>query len=414
MTASQDPRRVLIADGETSDAAELEALLTRLGYQVAGVTASLADADLLAEEAEPHVALVDAALAEAGTGPDGGWGAVLGGRVPVLYTVGENDSERLRRVRAARPGGYLLKPFRESELRMGLAAVLEEERSAPAPAGGDFDFFDLSIDLLCCLGFHGYFVRLNPAWERVLGFTREELMSRPFIEFVHPDDRERTLQQNRAVRSGEPAHSFENRYVCKDGSYRWLMWNAAAAPARSTVYSVARDVTERRQIEQDLERLAATDELTGLWNRRGFTARAERELTRAARESAHLLLFYIDLDRFKEINDTYGHAEGDRVLVDVARMLQESCRGSDTVARLGGDEFALLALDEHGEGERIITERIRQALGRLNAANRHPYEVALTIGAVSVSPGETTDLHSLLTRADRRMYEQRARAAPPG
>jgi PAS domain S-box-containing protein len=118
-------------------------------------------------------------------------------------------------------------------------------------------FFAISIDLLCFLDFNGYFKRLNPAWERALGFTVEELMSRPFIEFVHPDDRERTLNQNRAVRGGGQALGFENRYLCKDGSYRWLLWNAAPDSDENVIYSVARDVTERKRAEEEREQLVA-------------------------------------------------------------------------------------------------------------------------------------------------------------
>lgn len=115
-------------------------------------------------------------------------------------------------------------------------------------------FFDVAIDMLCMLGFDGYFKRLNPAWEQTLGFTLAELMSRPFIEFVHPDDRERTLEQNAAVRKGGKALSFENRYMHKDGSFRWFRWNAA--PDKSmAIYSVARDVTESKQAEEDREQL---------------------------------------------------------------------------------------------------------------------------------------------------------------
>lgn len=116
-------------------------------------------------------------------------------------------------------------------------------------------FFDLSIDLLCFLGFSGYFKRLNPAWETALGFTRKELMSKPFIEFVHPDDRDRTLEQNRRVRSGGQARQFENRYLCKDGSTRWLLWNAAPDRGRQVIYSVARDITEQKHAEQQRELL---------------------------------------------------------------------------------------------------------------------------------------------------------------
>jgi PAS domain S-box-containing protein len=116
-------------------------------------------------------------------------------------------------------------------------------------------FFALSIDMLCQLGFNGYFKRLNPAWERTLGFTIAELTSRPFIEFVHPDDRERTLAQNGAVRSGGQALGFENRYRCKDGTYRWLLWNAAADTSGRVIYSVARDITARKEAEVERERL---------------------------------------------------------------------------------------------------------------------------------------------------------------
>jgi PAS domain S-box-containing protein len=116
-------------------------------------------------------------------------------------------------------------------------------------------FFVASIDLLCFLGFDGHFQRLNPAWERALGYTREELMSRPFIEFVHPDDRLRTLAQNAAVRAGGQALAFENRYMCKDGSHRWLRWNATPDTSKLMIYSVARDVTEAKRVEEERDQL---------------------------------------------------------------------------------------------------------------------------------------------------------------
>jgi PAS domain S-box-containing protein len=116
-------------------------------------------------------------------------------------------------------------------------------------------FFEISIDMLCYLDFRGHFRRLNPAWSRTLGYSLEELMSRHFIEFVHPDDRERTLAQNRAVRAGGTAIAFENRYVCKDGSYRWFLWNAAPDFEHEVIFSVARDITARKQAENERETL---------------------------------------------------------------------------------------------------------------------------------------------------------------
>jgi len=116
-------------------------------------------------------------------------------------------------------------------------------------------FFDLSIDMLCVLGFNGYFRRLNKSWERTLGFTIDELRSRPFIEFVHPDDRARTLNQNGRVRAGGQALEFENRYLCKNGGFRWFRWNATPDFSQELIYSVARDVTAQKEAETERGRL---------------------------------------------------------------------------------------------------------------------------------------------------------------
>ena len=126
-----------------------------------------------------------------------------------------------------------------------------------AVADRDFEdrFFALSIDMLCVAHFSGYFKRLNPAWEKLLGFSRDELLSKPMFDFVHPDDRDRSLEQNRRVRSGGQALGFENRYRCRDGSYRWLLWNATADLEHQLIYSVARDITERKQAEHEREQL---------------------------------------------------------------------------------------------------------------------------------------------------------------
>ena len=111
------------------------------------------------------------------------------------------------------------------------------------------EFIDLSLNLLCIAGTDGYFKHVNPAWETTFGFTREELLSRPYLEFVHPDDREATTAEAAKIASGCNTLSFENRYRCKDGSYKWLLWSAVVRAERGLIYAIAADITERKREE---------------------------------------------------------------------------------------------------------------------------------------------------------------------
>lgn len=143
--------------------------------------------------------------------------------------------------------------------------------SAPSPASSraetDYDrLFNLSLDLLCIAGLDGYFKRVNPSWTRVLGWSEAELLARPVEAFMHPEDRERTLRARDALAHGVPLRGLENRYLCKDGSYRWLAWQSVADTGASLVFAVARDITEHRQLEQErlvMSKLESTSILAG-------------------------------------------------------------------------------------------------------------------------------------------------------
>ncbi|MGD2184212.1 PAS domain S-box protein [Lusitaniella coriacea] len=133
-------------------------------------------------------------------------------------------------------------------------------------------FFTLSLDMLCIAGFDGYFKRLNPAWEKTLGWTEKELRDRPFLNFIHPDDREKTIAEAQKLATGNNTISFENRYCCRDGSYRWLRWNATPLLEEGLIYCVAHDVTQRKQAEEALQQseerwqLALWGANDGIWD----------------------------------------------------------------------------------------------------------------------------------------------------
>jgi len=118
-------------------------------------------------------------------------------------------------------------------------------------------FFTLSLDMLCVAGFDGYLKRVNPAWELVLGYTRDELLARPYVEFVHPDDQTPTATAAGALSVGAHVRAFENRYRAKDGTYRWLQWAAVPYPSEQTIYAAARDVTEQKEARAAIARYSS-------------------------------------------------------------------------------------------------------------------------------------------------------------
>lgn len=113
--------------------------------------------------------------------------------------------------------------------------------------------FNFSIDMLCIAGFEGYFKQLNPAWEKTLGWTNEELTSKPYLEFVHPEDREATTNAAQNLEGGKIVITFENRYICKDGSYKWISWNAHPLVDEGLIFAVVRDVTGQKKMEQEIQ-----------------------------------------------------------------------------------------------------------------------------------------------------------------
>ena len=247
--------RILILEEDPAIAQDLSSRLRSYGYEVVGVFESTTVAASARDVPDPDVVLasLDFPRGAGETAIEAGsrWG------VPTILLVAPDRVRSLPEAGVHGPFGFVVAPFAERELRMNIEmALLKEARAREARELQD-QFFALNIDLLCQLDFAGYFRQLNPAWERTLGFTLAELRSKPFIEFVHPDDRERTIQQNLAVRNGSHAQAFENRYLCKDGSYRWLMWNAAPDPGERTIYATARDITARKRAEEEREIMLA-------------------------------------------------------------------------------------------------------------------------------------------------------------
>jgi diguanylate cyclase (GGDEF)-like protein len=166
-------------------------------------------------------------------------------------------------------------------------------------------------------------------------------------------------------------------------------------------------IKDRQRIEAELRELTLIDDLTKLYNRRGFFKTAEDVLKTNSHSQMGMYLMYIDLDYFKKINDTYGHAEGDRALEMFSLLLRENFRESDVIARMGGDEFVLLPVGLSEEDVTSINRRFNKLIENFNNSQDNPWTFSATIGLSYYDAGKPCSLDELLKRADTEMYLQR-------
>ncbi|HEX4805004.1 MAG TPA: sensor domain-containing diguanylate cyclase [Conexibacter sp.] len=439
---------------------------------------------------------------------------------------------------ALAPSAYVTRALVSVLIGAVAGQLADRLRAAAAEAQASARHFDLTRDLLCTATFHGRFVHLNGAWEDCLGWTREELMARPFLDFVHPDDRAQTEAEAARALHGEGSLRFTNRYATKDGRWRAIEWRSWIDSERRLIHAAARDVTDqraaeaaqreaeerfrrafddsatgmavvgvrgaqrdvvldaneslariagrareelvgtrallamldpadapalahgmeellrgavhrgeyrlvrpdgerawlhltaslvrdadggpryrlvqaidvtdRKATEERLRFLADHDPLSGLFNRRRFEAELRRELELSSTRPRRGVLLLLDVDRFKAINDTLGHACGDAVIERLGDALRSRLRSADVVARLGGDEFAALlrrvdpaaAREVVHDLQAIVAQRLASVVGDEHGP------VTLSVGLVAIDPEASAD--ELLRRADHALYAAKA------
>ncbi|WP_051013960.1 diguanylate cyclase domain-containing protein [Pararhodospirillum photometricum] len=229
-----------------------------------------------------------------------------------------------------------------------------------------------------------------------------------FLALIHPEDTARVSESEAACLDGRKAYDEDYRVVWRDGSVRWLRETANLVRDDTgqavRMVGVVRDVTQEKEAENRVLRLALHDPLTGLPNRAAFEARLDQVMVRAREDQRQVALAFIDLDRFKPINDTFGHATGDRVLTIISHRLSEAVRPDDMVARVGGDEFvAVLAGCDNDAQALTVAGRLLEAIRSPIILDGVIHKVGASIG-VSLHPKLAATREALVHSADLAMY----------
>ncbi|MDP8213100.1 MAG: diguanylate cyclase [Candidatus Zapsychrus exili] len=255
----------------------------------------------------------------------------------------------------------------------------------------------------------GHFLEANPELVSMLEADSKGQLLRHRVRDFYQLHKKRKEIIEKALKFGS-VKDEEARWITVKGRQFWASITLVKKEEEDgNVYldGVIEDITKRKQFEENLQNLSLIDDLTRLNNRRGLFTLASHQLKIAKRHKLKTTLFYIDLDNFKKINDTFGHSEGDKALVAVATILKDTYRESDIIARIGGDEFAVLAVGLGKENADMITARLNKKLEEDNSKALHPYNLSVSIGMANCSYVKSCQIDKLLVEADKSMYEQK-------
>jgi len=275
-------------------------------------------------------------------------------------------------------------------------------------------YLDIAGVMLLALDEKGDITLINKRGCQILGCRQEELIGKNWFEIFLPEkDVEGVKEAFSALMRGEiePYREYENLIKTFSGEIKIIKWNNTILRDESGkiigTLSSGEDITEKKRLEDTLKAMSITDELTGLYNRRGFIALSQQQLKIAERAGNSMLLFFADLDNMKWINDTFGHKIGDRALIKTAQILKETFRESDIVGRLGGDEFCVLAIDARQTYARALYERLKENIKRYNSNNDDLFQISISLGFSRFDPDSPKDLDELISEADKMMYEEK-------
>jgi diguanylate cyclase (GGDEF)-like protein/PAS domain S-box-containing protein len=240
-----------------------------------------------------------------------------------------------------------------------------------------------------------------------LGLSKNQHLGQFYSKFHSPEDTKKFVEKiDKVFKTGE---SLQNEYKSEHDDKYFIQTLSPVKKADGEIIAVnvvSKNITELKMMEEQLRTLSITDELTGLFNRRGFLCLADQQIKLANRHKKGIFMLYADLDGFKMINDKFGHQVGDSALIEMANILKITYRESDVVARIGGDEFVVIPVGSTGDDVEIITTRFQNANIHNEKMNR-TIKLSASVGIAYYDPDKPCSLEELLIEADRMMYKQK-------
>ena len=338
---------------------------------------------------------------------------------PIVALSGHSDEEFAARAIALGVQDYLIKGKIVSDLLYRAILYAIERKKSQQLLKNSEERFRAFFELTGVGAFQadprgGRFILVNRSLCKIMGYGSEELMSLSFADIIHPDDQTDHLREFGMLLAGEQSqYDTDKRFLHKDGRTVWvhlsltLLRDQKGLPLRAI--GIVQDITGKKSAEEEIRHIANHDALTGLPNRRLFIELTRLEMAQAGRNREKIAFLFLDMDRFKNVNDTLGHGAGDEMLVEVASRIRNNLRKSDTVARVGGDEFNIIlpGIARAEDGAEIASKIVESFQAPFFIAG-HELRMTASIG-ISVYPDDDTDMDTLFRYADIAMYHAKKR-----
>ncbi len=407
--------RIMVVEDDPLVAEKFRIQLTGLGYNVVSVVDSGEQAVIQARATQPELIIMDIVLAGDMDGIDAAATIHESDNIPVVYATAYTDEQFFQRSGATAPFGYLIKPVAERELEITLRIALYHSELESRLIRNERHLSD--AQRIGLLGSWEWDIRNNNlVWSdqmfRIFGQQPQSFGAnyQAFMDRVHPEDRSHVQMAVDSALANEKHFCISYRVITMDGNiYRVqaegeVTFDEHGSPLR--MIGTAQDISVIMQTQDDLWHLAHHDPLTGLANRNLLYDRISQAIFRAERERKQVAVMLLDLDHFKDINDTFGHDKGDDFLNHVAARLRQALRDDDTLARLGGDEFVVVTIiNKHSDALKIARKLHDLLHTPLLMANAEILPSAST--GIAIYPDHGRDYESLLKAADIAMYQSK-------